>query len=241
LFSAIRLLVNPETCILYNEKARILLEKFINDNAILYESEFITYYVHNLINLSYFVQKHGPLDSFSAFRYENYLKELKKSMKCAKYLLQVVSNRIIEKYKQINSSTASQIKYPLFQKEKLNKNYSYNVSEIAYERVILHENCLLNINSVYNKCVMLKNGDMVIINNSIKCNVQKMLNVSEVFNLSNFNLSSRDIGFFVVDFDFLSTDQLSNTVVFLNDFKCKCFCLQLSVCKAVIITLSYDF
>jgi len=55
-------------------------------------------------------------------------------MKCAKYPLQEVNNRIIEKYNQINSSTASQIKYPLFQKEKLNKNYSYNVSEIAYER-----------------------------------------------------------------------------------------------------------
>ncbi|KAE9526673.1 hypothetical protein AGLY_013321 [Aphis glycines] len=135
LFSAIRLLVNPETCILYNEKARILLEKFISDYAILYGSEFITYNVHNLIHLPYFVQKHGPLDSFSAFRYENYLKELKKSMKCAKYPLQEVSNRIIEKYNQINSSTASQIKYPLFQKEKLNKNCSYNVSEIAYERM----------------------------------------------------------------------------------------------------------
>ncbi|KAE9529672.1 hypothetical protein AGLY_011768 [Aphis glycines] len=248
LFSAIRLLVNPETCILYNEKARILLEKFISDYAILYGSEFITYNVHNLIHLPYFVQKHGPLDSFSAFRYENYLKELKKSMKCAKYPLQEVSNRIIEKYNQINSSTASQIKYPLFQKEKLNKNCSYNVSEIAYERVILHENCLLNINSVNNKCVMLKNGDLVIINNlikfgnnEIKFNVQKMLNVSEVFNLFNFNLSSRDIGSFVVDFDFLSTDQLYNTVVFLNDFKCKCFCLQLSVCKAVIVTLNHDY
>jgi len=86
-------------------------------------------------------------------------------MKCAKYPLQEVSNRIIEKYNQINSSTASQIKYPLFQKEKLNKNCSYNVSEIAYERVILHENCLFNIYSVNNKCVMLKNGDLVIINN----------------------------------------------------------------------------
>lgn len=95
---------------------------------------------------------------------------------------------------------------------------------------------------------MLKNGDLVIINNlikfgnnEIKFNVQKMLNVSDVFNLSNFNLSSRDIGSFVVDFDFLSTDQSYNTVVFLNDFKCKCFCLQLSVCKAVIITLSHDY
>jgi len=50
-----------------------------------------------------------------------------------------------------------------------------------------------------------------------------MLNVSEDFNLIKFSLSSRDIGSFVVDFDFLSTDQSYNTVVFLNDIKCKCF------------------
>ena len=69
-----------------------------------------------------------------------------------------------------------------------------------------------------------------------------MLNVSEVFNLFKFSLSSRDIGSFVVDFDFLSTDQsYYNTVVVLNDIKCKCFFLQLSVCKAVIITLSHDY
>jgi len=68
-----------------------------------------------------------------------------------------------------------------------------------------------------------------------------MLNVSEDFNLIKFSLSSRDIGSFVVDFDFLSTDQSYNTVVFLNDIKCKCFFLQLSVCKAVILTLSHDY
>lgn len=68
-----------------------------------------------------------------------------------------------------------------------------------------------------------------------------MLNVSEVFNLFNFNLSSKDIGSIVVDCNFLSADPSYITVVFLNDFKCKCFFLQQCVCKAVIITLSHDY
>lgn len=80
-----------------------MLEKFINDYSILYGSEFVTYNVHNLIHIPFFVLKHGPLDSFSAFRYENYLKELKMSMKCAKYPLQEVCNRIFERYNVINN------------------------------------------------------------------------------------------------------------------------------------------
>ena len=95
---------------------------------------------------------------------------------------------------------------------------------------------------------MLKNSDLALIkniiqfgDNEIKFNVQKMLNVSEVFNLFNFSLSSKDIHSFVVDFNFLSADQSYNTFVFLNDFKCKYFFLQLSVYKVVIITLSHDY
>jgi len=117
----------------------------MNDCAILYGSEFITYNVHNLIHLPYFVQKHGLLDSFSAFRYENYLKKLKKCEMCQISFTRdkkLVTARINEKYNLINSSTAvSQIKYPLFQKEKLNKNHYNEGSEIDYERVILNEKC----------------------------------------------------------------------------------------------------
>jgi len=89
--------------------------------------------------------------------------------------------------------------------------------------------------------LVIINNLIQFVNNEIKFNVQKMWNVSKAFNLSNFNLSSKDVGSFVVDCDFLSTDQSYNTVVFLNDFKYKCFCLQLSVYKAVIIILSYDY
>jgi len=53
--------------------ATTLIRKFVYDYSILYENEFITYNVHSLIHLSRFVKHHGPLDSFSAFKFENYL------------------------------------------------------------------------------------------------------------------------------------------------------------------------
>jgi len=95
--------------------------------------------------LPYYVQKHDPLNSFSAFRYEHYLKELKKSIKCAKYPLQKVSNRVIEKYNEINNTAISQIKYPLFQKEKQNNDYSCDVSEIAYLGTTNYTKCNIDI------------------------------------------------------------------------------------------------
>lgn len=44
-----------------------------------------------------FVKILGPLDNFSCFKYENYLQEIKFSIKSSKYCLQEVFNRISEK------------------------------------------------------------------------------------------------------------------------------------------------
>jgi len=71
----------------------------VNDYAILNGFHLITYNVHTLVHLPMFVIKHGKLDNFSCFRYENYLQDLKKSIKSIKYSLQEIFNRIIENQK----------------------------------------------------------------------------------------------------------------------------------------------
>lgn len=63
----------------------------------LYGQYYISCNVHSLIHLSMFSKLHGPLDNFSSFPYENYLQEIKNMIKCAKYPLQEISNRIKEK------------------------------------------------------------------------------------------------------------------------------------------------
>jgi hypothetical protein len=77
--TAIRLLASNETCLNYNDMAETLIRKFVHDYSILYGNEFITYNVHSLIHLLHFVRHHRPLDSFSSFKFENYLQFLKKS------------------------------------------------------------------------------------------------------------------------------------------------------------------
>lgn len=119
LVTAIRILVVPATCISLNSKAKVLLEIFVKDYAIIYGQKFINYNVHSLLHLPFFVLKHGPLDSYSCLKYENYLQEIKKCMKCSRFPLQEVSNRIHEKLHQIINT--SETKYSKFFKEIHNK------------------------------------------------------------------------------------------------------------------------
>lgn len=79
----------------YNNIATTLIKKCVYDYSILYGYEFITYNVHSLIHLSHFVKHHGPLNSFSAFKFGNYLQFVKKIFKNTTFPLQGINNRII--------------------------------------------------------------------------------------------------------------------------------------------------
>jgi len=58
------------------------------------------YTVHNLIYLSDDAKQFGPLDSFSAFLFENHLHSLKKLLRKYEKPLSQVHHRIMEKKKQ---------------------------------------------------------------------------------------------------------------------------------------------
>lgn len=79
--TSLRLLMANETHLLYNEQATSFLIEFLNDYKIIYGPEYISYNVHNLIHLHECVKIYGPLDKFSAFKYENHLQDLKKKIK----------------------------------------------------------------------------------------------------------------------------------------------------------------
>ncbi|CAI6365764.1 unnamed protein product [Macrosiphum euphorbiae] len=54
------------------------LDIFTNDNNT-FSNEYVTYNVHGLIHIPNFVKIHGPLDKFSAFKFENFLQIIKKN------------------------------------------------------------------------------------------------------------------------------------------------------------------
>lgn len=122
----------------------------------------MTYNVHSLIHLSYYVQIHGCLDNFSAFKFENYLGQLKKSIKHSRYPLQEAANRIIENnniiynVNNVNNKNSSQISYILGKESENNLHFSLsNPGITCYESItILNTNYKLCINAPKNNYVM---------------------------------------------------------------------------------------
>lgn len=78
---AISILLNPAYCLEYNNYAKTLLRHFVKTFIDLYGSQFATFNLHGLIHVSDDVIEFGPLDSCSAFPFENFLQVFKKSIR----------------------------------------------------------------------------------------------------------------------------------------------------------------
>lgn len=74
---AIRILAEPSQSTENINYAESLLEFFVQSFKNLYGRENVSYNVHGLIHLANDVRKHGELDKFGAFKFENYLGQLK--------------------------------------------------------------------------------------------------------------------------------------------------------------------
>ena len=102
--------------------------------------------MHGLIHLANDVRKHGELDSFSAFKFENHLGSIKKLLKSQKHPLQQIHRRIVERFETINFSSLGLI------------SESTQIQPKA--GTIIHEGFIYKAKSP-NNIVLLKNGDII--------------------------------------------------------------------------------
>lgn len=145
---AIRILCTQETCIEYNHVAHSLLTTFVKRFPTLYQKHNVKFNVHSLLHLSSdvkFTQK--PLDSFSAFKFENYLQILKKDARnCVRVLEQIV-NRCAERSKfeqyfpQISDlekkNQTLNLKYIVIRDIKYSSNEPNNFIYIPNEKIVV--------------------------------------------------------------------------------------------------------
>ena len=122
---AIKILVNPDFCVRFNDYAGDLLRLFVSLSAELYGPEFCSHKVHNLVHLSSDVARHGCLDSFSAFPFENHMQFLKKLRRNHDRPLAQIVTRFAE----------------------INKNQLPNLSEQSFQSktILEHKNLLFRI------------------------------------------------------------------------------------------------
>jgi len=93
---AISILLHPELCIRLNSYAKELLLYFVQQFEAQYGKEHVSHNVHALIHLADEVALFGPLDNFSAFRFENHLGTIKKRLSKSHQQLEQIHRRISE-------------------------------------------------------------------------------------------------------------------------------------------------
>lgn len=81
---------------MYLNRAEDLLKAFVLDFQTLYGDKNVTFNVHNLLHIVGDVRKFGPMDSFSAFRFENYIGKVKKLVRKGDKLLTQIHRRLSE-------------------------------------------------------------------------------------------------------------------------------------------------
>lgn len=79
------------------DEADVLLKEYVNLYPTVYGENSVTYCVHMLLHIPYFVRLYGTLDSFSAYKFENFIQRLKKFVGNAHNPLQQIFNRIEER------------------------------------------------------------------------------------------------------------------------------------------------
>ncbi|XP_019888297.1 uncharacterized protein LOC105283118 isoform X2 [Ooceraea biroi] len=97
LHSAIYILSHPILVHSMSDYANQLLRTFITHAATIYGKKFVVYNVHALSHLAEECALHGHLESFSAFKYENFLKSIKCLLQSGYKPLHQVANRDLER------------------------------------------------------------------------------------------------------------------------------------------------
>ncbi|XP_067635656.1 uncharacterized protein, partial [Eurosta solidaginis] len=97
LHCGIRLLSCEKSCRVESNVANEMLEEFVRVFAELYGADFVSFNVHGLLHLTDCVKQFGPLDNFSAYKFENYMQYIKKMINSPNNILQQLFLRIEER------------------------------------------------------------------------------------------------------------------------------------------------
>jgi len=108
---AIQILCNNSLYLKYNQYANDLLKYFTFHFATLYGPETLSYNIHGLVHLASDCKHLGPLDAFSAFKFENHLGHIKSLLKSSSRPLEQVYCRLVEGQEHRQGRTAVESHY----------------------------------------------------------------------------------------------------------------------------------
>lgn len=195
LFIAARTLSNPSTCLVNADFADHLLQRFVAEYPNIYNLRDVVFNIHALLHLVECVRQFGPLYSFSAYRFENYMREIKKHIKKPGKILQQMYNRL-EETDQLNQKTkhVGFVGRPLDRDNFPGCNTSYK--SFQYDSFILKSN-------LKDSCCMLSSGIPIEVQGFGVVNEENVLFGKHFENLENFFTepieSMNNLGVMLVD------------------------------------------
>ena len=135
----------------------------------MYGEENVSFNVHNLLHLPKDCQKYGPLESFSAFSFENHISSIKKFIRKSEKPLEQIARRISEcETLEILCNEAK--KNTKIEVDNVHSN-GIVLDNFKYEsqyKVLSTSVCKIDITDERNSCVMVKDGNIVKICNVVK-------------------------------------------------------------------------
>ncbi|OXU16252.1 hypothetical protein TSAR_001754 [Trichomalopsis sarcophagae] len=146
---AISILVNPILCKSedYLNYADELLKKFVKDFEEYYGGKNVTFNVHNLLHIVSDTRNFGPLDDFSAFRFENLIRKMKQLVRKGDQPLVQIGKRLAE----IKSSKAYS--------DEDNEEFDVSMYRTMQEIYVFKEDSIfLDCRNTSNNCILLNNG-----------------------------------------------------------------------------------
>lgn len=75
------------------DQAEVLVQEFVELYPSVYGSNSVTYNIHVLLHIPFYVRKYGPLDTFSRYKFENCIQGIKKCKKYFHYTWNLFKNQ----------------------------------------------------------------------------------------------------------------------------------------------------
>ncbi|KYN00040.1 hypothetical protein ALC62_09202 [Cyphomyrmex costatus] len=151
--------------------AQSLLEYFVASFTQIYGEQYVSHNIHNLLHICTDVRKYGPVDTFSAFKFENHMTNVKKLLRKPDKPLQQLARRYAEIETLPLSVQSCQIQSNINFRKPHNSGPLIDGYNFTAQFKIL-ENDLYSIycDNERNNCVLLNNGDVVLIFNLVQSN-----------------------------------------------------------------------
>ena len=201
--------------------AEELLKMFVSHSIQLYGLEFSSYNVHNLLHITDDIRRFGPPDTISCFPFENFLGQLKHSIKSGAKPLQQVVKRIAERQNTDESCEITEkieFKYPHFNGPLLDRE-----AKCTQYHKLVTPSFTLKSNNLVDSCCLIDDSICIVQNfievNNTKYALYKKSNCK--FNVYHYPIKSSSLNIFTV------SDLTSNLkCTTIDKIKCKCLLIH---------------